>query len=290
MSLLDPAFLRILEQLQITARRVQGATSESGISATQRGGSFEVIDRRPYTAGDDVRSIDWAASGRSDRLYVKEFAREQEARIVLALDASASMGARGPESWEHARRLAAAVAAIALSSGAPLRLGLCRGERWEPLAPTGEPDAIHAVLRFLEATSAQGPTRLASALARGVALDPRRALWIVVSDLFDGAEPLAALSSLTARGSDVVCLDHAAADAGAIPEGLILCEDAESGERREYVVDARVREQLREAEEARRRRWSAFAASHGILYLPVTPAMPVEGIVLDLLRRVRVVA
>jgi len=50
--------------------------------------SFENV--REYTAGDDIRSIDWNVSARMDHLYIKEYIEERELSIVLMVDISGS--------------------------------------------------------------------------------------------------------------------------------------------------------------------------------------------------------
>ena len=54
-----------------------------------RGIEFEEV--RPYQVGDDVRSIDWNVTARSDQPFVKLFREEREMSVVLLVDLSRSV-------------------------------------------------------------------------------------------------------------------------------------------------------------------------------------------------------
>jgi uncharacterized protein (DUF58 family) len=55
------------------------------------GSSLEFQDYRPYTPGDDLRHVDWAAYARSDLLAVRLYREEVAPRVDLVLDVSRSM-------------------------------------------------------------------------------------------------------------------------------------------------------------------------------------------------------
>lgn len=55
------------------------------------GSSLEFQDYRPYTPGDDLRHVDWAAYARSETLAVRLYREEVAPRIDLVVDVSRSM-------------------------------------------------------------------------------------------------------------------------------------------------------------------------------------------------------
>ena len=55
------------------------------------GSSLEFQDYRPYSPGDDLRHVDWAAYARSEILAVRLYREEVAPRIDLVLDTSRSM-------------------------------------------------------------------------------------------------------------------------------------------------------------------------------------------------------
>ena len=54
-----------------------------------RGIEFEEV--RPYQPGDDVRTIDWNVTARSDQPFVKLFREEREMSVMLLVDLSPSL-------------------------------------------------------------------------------------------------------------------------------------------------------------------------------------------------------
>ena len=51
-----------------------------------RGRGHELHSLRPYQSSDNARFVDWKVTARSGRLMVREFAREDERRVMLVLD------------------------------------------------------------------------------------------------------------------------------------------------------------------------------------------------------------
>ncbi|MBX7053465.1 MAG: DUF58 domain-containing protein [Pyrinomonadaceae bacterium] len=54
--------------------------------ANKRGVGQDLLALRDYRTNDDLRRIDWKATARSSRLTVREFAAEDEKRVVVAFD------------------------------------------------------------------------------------------------------------------------------------------------------------------------------------------------------------
>jgi uncharacterized protein (DUF58 family) len=86
------------------------------IESMHRGRGYDLHSIRDYTTTDSVRFVDWKASAKSGALKVREFAREDERRLILALDPalpvaeSEAEAAKQNENFEHAVSLAACIA------------------------------------------------------------------------------------------------------------------------------------------------------------------------------------
>ena len=86
------------------------------IESLHRGRGYELHSIRDYAPADSVRFVDWKASAKSGALKIREFAREDERRLILALDPSLPAAAsdaeaeKQAESFEHAVSLAACIA------------------------------------------------------------------------------------------------------------------------------------------------------------------------------------
>jgi uncharacterized protein (DUF58 family) len=57
----------------------------------QKGMGSDFYGIRQYISGDEYRRIDWKASARSGKLMIREFESEKNIRVMIFLDASASM-------------------------------------------------------------------------------------------------------------------------------------------------------------------------------------------------------
>jgi uncharacterized protein (DUF58 family) len=203
-QLLDPSFVR---ELGLLRRRLKvevrsGATGEH--VARRRGGSAEFQEHRPYAPGDDLRRIDWLAFARSGTPVVKSFRAEEDVVVRLLIDASASLDYGNPRKIEVSRRLAAALAYLALSDSERVQVLVTGDERTRGLGAMGEPrrgrGALHRVLAELSHIEAKGRGSLAAAL-RGVSeRSPRPGLLVVLSDFLDPGPVGDELSRLRAQG------------------------------------------------------------------------------------------
>ena len=115
----------------------------------KRGAGVEFGGYREYVPGDDLRWLDRRSLLRHERLVVRQFETETDRALCLLVDASASMGFRGPGApgakLAFAASSAAALARVALASGDPVSLdvprrGSARGAR----AAVGRARAVRA--------------------------------------------------------------------------------------------------------------------------------------------------
>ena len=121
-ALLEPALLRRLEALALQVRRAVGGQMGGERRSRRRGQSVEFADFRNYTPGDDYRLIDWNAYARLDRFMLRLFVAEEELPLSIFLDLSGSMDWGKPSKAETARRLAGAIAYVALAALDRVRL------------------------------------------------------------------------------------------------------------------------------------------------------------------------
>jgi uncharacterized protein (DUF58 family) len=120
--LLEPSLLRRLEALALQVRRAVSGQMGGERRSRRRGQSVEFADFRNYTPGDDFRLIDWNAYARLDRFMLRLFVAEEELPLSVFVDLSASMDWGKPNKAETARRLAGAIAYVALAALDRVRL------------------------------------------------------------------------------------------------------------------------------------------------------------------------
>src|SRR3954451_14770515 len=113
---LDPTALARFGRLELIARLVVEGVMAGLHKSPFKGFSLEFAEHRQYGPGDEIRHIDWRAFGKTDRYFVKEYEEETNLKAYLVVDSSGSMGYAGRTSskFEHARRLAAALAYLAI--------------------------------------------------------------------------------------------------------------------------------------------------------------------------------
>ncbi|HXN84293.1 MAG TPA: DUF58 domain-containing protein [Myxococcales bacterium] len=217
---LDPKLLARLGPLQVRARKVMEGVLTGLHQSPQHGQSVEFAEHKEYAPGDEIRHIDWRAYAKVDRYYVKRFEMETNLRALLVVDASGSMayGRGGVSKLEYASICAGALAVLLARQGDQVGLllagsGAAAGEERLPAGVRGflpfAASAAHVqeVLRRLEAARGEGPTVLPAALDFAAEKAGRRALIVVLSDLFDPTEQsVPALKRLRSRRHDLLVL------------------------------------------------------------------------------------
>lgn len=220
-------------------RRLDGRV-QGGIRTTRRGSGLDFAGVRAYIEGDDARHIDWNVTARLDEPQVREFNEDRDLTTWLVLDRSASMVVGGP-----GRGKADVLADLALVLARLLgrngnRVGaVLYGSGPSRLVPPGAGRG-HALRigRELDrpTDSRAADTTDLAAMLDTVASLARRSLVVVISDFIGTGEWQRPLVRLAHR-NDVVALRVVDAADDAIPEvGLIVVEDAETGE--QLLVDS----------------------------------------------------
>ena len=258
----DPADFAALGTLTLKARYVMEGFLHGVHGSPFHGPSVEFADYRDYQPGDDLRHLDWRLYARNDRLCIKRFEQETNARCYLACDTSASMAYRGDRAWgskmEAARALAAALASLLLRQNDAVGcLGLAEGSlRFLP--PSRTPSQFGRVLGRLQAFAPGGGPSLAPLLSQATRLLHRRSLVLVLSDLLEPSDSVeGAFERLRFDGHECLVLQVLDPDEIDFPfaEGTVL-EDLETGRRRE--ARAGVRERYRERFSVAMEAWRAL--------------------------------
>lgn len=182
----SPAFQAALERLTLSAQRPARASMPGARRSRFRGRALEFADYRPYTPGDDPKLIDWRVYSRTDRLYLKQFDEERARTVTLLIDTSASLdfGDGSSHKGEFARRLAAALAWVALNRQEPVRVWLLQGDAAIPAPATSTRAGALKLFQALATTLEHGQANLANAVESALR-GHRAGPVILISDLFD---------------------------------------------------------------------------------------------------------
>jgi uncharacterized protein (DUF58 family) len=285
-SLLDADFVRKLDLLEIIFRRNVVGRREGDRPGVQRGGRIEFADYREYSPGDDLRYLDWNVYGRTDRLVVKEFTKQDAVLVCVLLDASASMAFGEPPKLFYAKRLAAALAYLALAGKNETQIGAFAGGevRWSPRF-AGRPD-IQSLAAFLDPVEARGETDVLGALRSFSDRVGERSLMILLSDLMEDGEGRRGLRLLGSRRFDLAVI-HVLSPQELHPPavGAVRLADGESGLTEDLTVDQDALRLYADRLNAFCEGWRTFSERHDIRYTEASTATPFEECVLAYLRR-----
>src|SRR6476469_2689739 len=112
--LLDREFLERLERLTIHWQKSFPGLVGGHNMSRFAGSGQEFLAHRNFHAGDDLRAVNWRASLRLEKLFLKMFQVEPRVPVRLLIDLSDSMKAHDGQKLEYARKLAAALCYVGL--------------------------------------------------------------------------------------------------------------------------------------------------------------------------------
>jgi uncharacterized protein (DUF58 family) len=236
---------RLLHRLEWRVVRRLDGRLQGGYRTPRRGSGLDFHGLRPYVEGDDARHIDWNVTARLDEPQIREFNEDRELTTWLVLDRSASMVVGGPGRGKQdvLAELALILARVLGRNGNRVGAILYDGAlpdagttRIVPLS-TGRGHALR-IARELDraADSRAASTTDLAAMLDTVASLARRCLVVVISDFIGTGNWQRPLIRLAHR-NDVVALRVVDRADEALPEvGLIVVEDAETGE--QLLVDS----------------------------------------------------
>jgi uncharacterized protein (DUF58 family) len=208
---LDPEALSRLKNLTLAARLVVEGFFSGMHKSPHKGFSVEFAEHREYTPGVDPKHIDWRVFGRRDKLYVKQYEEETSLRCYLLLDKSASMGYKADGTpltkIEYGSYLAASLAYLmAFQHDAVGLITYDTGVR-DRIPPRQGPAHLRLLMEKLEETNPGGETSLSETFHQLAESIKRRALVVVISDLFDNPDQLVgALKHFRHKKHEVVVL------------------------------------------------------------------------------------
>lgn len=200
-----------------------------------RGMEFEEV--RPYTIGDDVRTIDWNVTARHNQPFVKLFREERELTVVLLVDLSASQGFGSGEQLKHelVAEVGATLAFSAIKNNDKVGLVGFTDEVEKVVPARKGPRHVLRVIRELLGCEPKGvKTSISRALEHLSRVQKRRAVVFLISDFLDSGYEKSL--RVARRRHDVVPIVVSDPREDELPNvGLIELRDEETGE--QILVD-----------------------------------------------------
>lgn len=227
------------------------------------GSGIDVADLREYVVGDDVRHLDWNVTARMDTPYVRTFLEDRDLTAWLLLDRSPSMGFGPSERPKDAvlTELASTFARMITRNGNKVGAILYNNSVERTIPPRNTRNhVLRLTSELLKPALPTGTTTnltgLVDAAARTI---KRRSLIVMISDFISDPGWERPLSMLGQRHELVAVRLFDPREVELPNAGLIVVEDAETGEllsvdtsdpefRRRFKAVAEQREaQLRQA-------------------------------------------
>ena len=256
-------------KIRILTNRLIDDQLSGDYHSTFKGQGVEFDEVRPYTVGDDVRSIDWNVTARTGVPFIKRFSEERELTILFLVDVSGSQsyGSRGRTKADLSAEVTALLALTALRNQDKVGLILFSDRIVKYIPPRKGRDSVMRLAREVLAASdgAAGGTDIPGALKFLNGVQKRKAVVFLVSDFLARGDSERMLRA-TALHHDMVCVTVSDPAESELPDvGLVELEDPETGEL--LLVDtsnARTRRLFAERAAHEREELDRFLAKTGI--------------------------
>ncbi len=288
---------RLLRRLEWKLGRRLDGRLQGAYRTVWHGTGIDFHDLRAYTLNDDVRHIDWNVTARLDEPFVRQYTEDREMTAWLVVDRSASMRF-GESSPDHADGKQSVAAELAISLGRLVSQGgnrvgaiLFDNHAHQVVPPRSGRDQILRITReLLRTPQGRGPgatTDLAAMLRLAAATTrSRRSLVFVMSDFIGESGWDRPLAMLTHRHEVVVIRVVDPAELELPDLGLILVEDAETGE--QVLVDTSdpvLRSRLAGQVDAREAELAEMMRSAGVAPHRITTDQDLLGALVEMVRR-----
>lgn len=286
MSLFDSEFLKRLEYLSLVSKRVFRGQLLAQRRTKQLGGGIEFADHREYSWGDDLRYLDWNVYARYGELLLKRFQEEEDLHVYILLDASPSMLAGSPSKFDYARRLAAALAYIALAEMDRVGIYAYSSEIVDSVPMTRGKDRILSVLRFLDGLKTTGTKTDLARVARSLVNRAQRTgLVVIISDLFDQDGFKRGVDLLRHRRFEPHIIQiHAPEEANPRLLGDIELEEVETGALRKLTVTERKLKQYTQLFQQFLEEIDLYCRNYSLSCTRTTIDVPFDELVLRMMR------
>jgi uncharacterized protein (DUF58 family) len=206
-QLLKPETLASLANLDLVARAVVTGFLTGMHRSPFFGFSQEFAEYRAYTEGDDPRFVDWNVFARTERTYIKRYIGETNTRLVILLDASASMGFGSTKVTKlmYGKYLAATLAYLAARQHDAVGLIVFDDKVREHRPASTRVGRLSGVLHAIDRAEPGTGTEFKVPFERFREIEKGRGLVAVISDFYADPDHLvASVRPLAYQGQDVI--------------------------------------------------------------------------------------
>jgi uncharacterized protein (DUF58 family) len=248
--------------------------------------SVEFADHRNYAPGDDFRLVDWNVYARLGELFLKLTEARENLSLHILIDCSPSMDWGRPNKLLYAKRVAAALGAMALAGYDTVSLGAFSAQLTAVFPPLRGRSAVAVLLEHLTTLQAGSTTDLERSVAEYCGSVGRRGVAILLTDFLVPNGHAEALGYLARSGLYTTAL-HLIDRQEQHPDltGLVELRDSETDE----LVKVAVTPHLLRRYDGQFKAWSDDIAlacrARRAHYVQVPTNVPPQTLVLRTLRR-----
>ena len=225
----------VLRRLEWTVIRRLDGLLQGDYRTLFRGFGLDLADLREYQYGDDVRHIDWNVTARLQTPYVREYHEDREVTAWFLLDLSPSIDFGSGQVRKHtvSSDFVAVLTRVLTRHGNKVG-ALFYGEGVDAMIParSGRRHVLRILHTMLErpVPKRNTPTDLGALLGAGAHIMRRRSLVFVVSDFYSVPGWEERLGQLAQRHEIVAVRLHDPLEANLPDLGMLMVQDAETGE------------------------------------------------------------
>lgn len=246
--------LKKIRHIEIRTTRLVNDLFGGEYESVFKGQGIEFADVREYVPGDDIRTIDWNVTARSERPFVKKFVEERELTVLFIVDMSGSQYfGTGPKlKSEIAAEITAllAFAAVKNKDKTGLLIVTDEVEKYVPIKK-GRNHVLRVIREILYYSPRHKKTRLTAAFEYLHRFLTRTAVIFVISDFMDDGYQKSL--KILSRRHDVIPIHLKDPKEISLPKsGLMEFVDAETGQQKLLdASDAQVRKEYETQEKKR---------------------------------------
>ena len=247
---------------------------------------LKFADHRRYVAGDDMRLVDWNIYGRLDQLFLKLFLEELDLSVQILLDVSGSVDTGDPTKDVAMKKLAAALAYVALVNNSRVTLTAFGDGIVGQVANLRGRRYVQQMGEFLLSVEAGGLSHFEKTCRQFTARRSGSGIVVVISDFFFKEGYEAGLRRLIGDRYDLYVMQMLSPQETE-PElaGDLVLVDVEDGDAAEVTISSALMSYYKRNLAAYCNRLKAFCTRRGGTYILTSSADPPEQLVLNTLRR-----
>jgi uncharacterized protein (DUF58 family) len=287
-DLLEPEFMSRLDSLDVLSRKILQGKLHGERRSKRRGQSVEFADHRPYVAGDDLRFVDWNIYGRLEQLFLKLFLEEQDLTVHIVADASSSMSMGDPSKERFIKKLTAALGYVSLVNNNRLAVSFFGDGVTNQLSHMRGRNYLHKMAEFLLTSEFDGASNFENACQQLAAGRIGSGVMIVLSDFLFKEGYDSGLRRLLGRQYDLYVIQVLSAqELSPTLSGDLKLIDIEDADAAEITVSGALLKYYKRNLTAYCNELKDFCTHRGIVYVLANTADSVEALVLNYLRRIR---